>query len=283
MSKPHRSRTRMAFALSLALCTGAAFAQAAPEVSLTRLDCGGPAEPRPLASFNDAFALEDFKLQLVYSCYLIRHGDDYMVWDTGNALNGRPEAPKTSLVDQLTQLKVAPAQVKYVGISHHHNDHIGQAGAFGTATLLIGKGDWDVLRATEPPPGMTAEDLEKRRAPFATWIAGTARVDTLTGDRKDVFGDGRVVMLSLPGHTPGHHGLLVRLKQTGNVLLTGDATHFHENYALDGVPTWNHNRADTLASLDRFKKIAKALDATVIIQHDPRDVAKLPAFPEAAK
>jgi len=108
-------------------------------------------------------------------------------------------------------------------------------------------------------------------------------VEPLTGDRRDVFGDGRVMMINLPGHTPGHHGLLVKLEKKGYVLLTGDVTHFHENYRTDGVPTWNTDRADSLASLDRFKKIAANLEATVIIQHDPRDIEKLPVFPEFAE
>lgn len=67
------------------------------------------------------------------------------------------------------------------------------------------------------------------------------------------------------------------------MLLSGDLTHFRENYETDGVPTWNSNRADTLASLNRFKEIARNLRATVIIQHDPRDIGKLPAFPDAAR
>ena len=67
------------------------------------------------------------------------------------------------------------------------------------------------------------------------------------------------------------------------MLLTGDQAHFRENYEANGVPTFNFNRADTLASFDRFKQIAKNLNATVIIQHDPRDIDKLPAFPAAAK
>ncbi|MDP9013719.1 MAG: hypothetical protein M3O41_13910 [Pseudomonadota bacterium] len=45
----------------------------------------------------------------------------------------------------------------------------------------------------------------------------------------------------------------------------------------------NFNRTDTLTSLDRFKQIAKNLQATVIIEHDPRDIGKLPAFPAAAQ
>jgi N-acyl homoserine lactone hydrolase len=49
------------------------------------------------------------------------------------------------------------------------------------------------------------------------------------------------------------------------------------------VPTFNTSRADTLASLDRFKQLAKNLNATVIIQHDARDIVKLPVFPASAK
>jgi N-acyl homoserine lactone hydrolase len=59
--------------------------------------------------------------------------------------------------------------------------------------------------------------------------------------------------------------------------------HFRENYDSNGVPAFNTDRAQTLASLDRVKKIAANSKATVIIQHDARDLDKLPAFPAAAK
>jgi len=49
------------------------------------------------------------------------------------------------------------------------------------------------------------------------------------------------------------------------------------------VPGFNHDRAQTLASIRRIKQIQKNLKATLIIQHDPRDIGKLPAFPAAAK
>jgi N-acyl homoserine lactone hydrolase len=49
------------------------------------------------------------------------------------------------------------------------------------------------------------------------------------------------------------------------------------------VPSFNTDRADTLASFDRFQAIAKNVGAKVIIQHEPADVAKLPAFPKAAE
>jgi glyoxylase-like metal-dependent hydrolase (beta-lactamase superfamily II) len=183
---------------------------------------------------------------------------------------------KVTIIDQLTQLQLKPEQIKYLAISHYHGDHTGQAPSFPKATLLIGKGDWDVVTATPANPAANA-------APFANWISGGGKVEPQSGDKKDVFGDGTVVMISTPGHTPGHHSLLVKLKTTGNVLITGDLAHFHENYDGNGVPSFNTNRADTLASIDRFKQIAKNVKAAVIIQHDARDIGKLPAFPAAAK
>jgi N-acyl homoserine lactone hydrolase len=218
-------------------------------------------------------------VQLTFSCYLVKHGSDYLVWDTGNpAASGgtpAPTAPKASLVEQLAQLHLKPEQITFVGISHYHGDHVGQVSSFPGATLLIGKGDWDVL--TQPTPNPAANP-----ANFAHWISGGGKVEPLTGD-KDVFGDGSVILLNTPGHTPGHHSLLVKLKDKGNVLITGDLAHFHENYDTNGVPTFNVSRAETLASLDRFKQLATNLNATVIIQHDARDIDKLPPFPSSAK
>ena len=98
-----------------------------------------------------------------------------------------------------------------------------------------------------------------------------------------MFGDSTVIVLRTPGHTPGHQSLLVKLPQTGNVVLSGDAVHFRENYDSDGVPAFNFDRAETVASIERLRKIAANLKATVIIQHDARDIDKLPAFPTSAK
>jgi glyoxylase-like metal-dependent hydrolase (beta-lactamase superfamily II) len=142
--------------------------------------------------------------------------------------------------------------------------------------LPISRVDWDVLADPAKKSPLV------NSATFTPWISGGGKVEPVPGD-KDVFGDGTVVMLNTPGHTPGHHSLLVNLAQKGPVLLSGDLAHFQENYDASGVPTFNTDRAETLASLDRFKKIAANLKATVVIQHDARDVGKLPAFPAAAK
>jgi N-acyl homoserine lactone hydrolase len=248
------------------------------KVTLTRLDCGTFKQPRDVGGFSDAFAYSNppLKLPFIASCYLIRHGERYMLWDAGYAAANDQIALPRTIVQQLAELGVDPAKVEFVGISHYHGDHTGQAGSFPNATLLIGQGDWDVLTATPPP--FAGVDPK----PLANWVSGGGKVEKVAVD-KDVFGDGSVLILNLPGHTPGHHGLLVRLPKTGPVLLSGDVVHFQENYDHAGVPQFNTNRADSLASIDRFKDIATALKATVIIQHDPRSLPKLPAFPKAAE
>lgn len=259
----------------LALGVGAllSLSAAAQEVTLTRLDCGnGANDPR---RFSDTYAYTEKTKPFTFSCYVVRHGADVMVWDAGHLPGSAPNATNKPLADLLKQINVNPGDVKYVGVSHFHADHTGQLAAFKNATLLIGKGDWDGLTAKPPMGGANVKG-------FAEWIAEKRKVEPQSAD-KDVFGDGTVMMLRAPGHTPGHSILLVRLKEMGPVILSGDAVHFHENYEHDGVPGFNHDRAQTLASIQRIKQIQKNLKATVIIQHDPRDIGKLPAFPAAAK
>jgi N-acyl homoserine lactone hydrolase len=268
-----------------ALVVAPAWAQAAPEITLTRLDCGTPRGAVADLGFNfsDTFGGNVPNIRLVFSCYLIKHGDDYMMWDTGWGMSAGPVAPKTSLVDLLAQVNVKPQQIKYVGISHYHGDHVGQVNSFPKATLLIGKGDWDVLTGPKLPPSIRRPpgDIVSSE-PLMNWISGDGTVEPVLLD-KDVFCDGTVIMLNTPGHTPGHHVLLVKLPRTGNLLLSGDLAHFRENYDNNVVTGFNSSRADTLASIDRVKQIAANLKATVIVQHDPRDVDKLPAFPASAK
>jgi len=253
-----------------------ALAQAPAEITLTRIDCGTGATPTDVGQrFTDSFAYKDLNLTFTFSCYLIKHGNDYMVWDTGFAPGSNPNAPKVGIVDRLKEVNVTPDQVKFVGISHFHGDHTGQLAPFTNATLLIGKADWDGVTATPPMQGANA-------AGFKSWIDEKRKVEPLSLD-KDVFGDGTVIVLRMPGHTPGHSSLLVRLKDMGPVLLTGDLVHFRENYESGGVPSFNFDRAATVASIERMKQIVANLKAIVVIQHDMRDIGKLPAFPAAAK
>ena len=254
------------------------------KLAMARLDCG-TIQVNDLNVFSDTDAYVGQKMTMVDGCYLLRHGDDYMLWDTGlpaelkgAALSGTGPMSATlgkTIIEQLDVLGIDKTRVRTVAISHYHFDHVGQLPEFAHAKLLIGRGDWEALTAANPAPNVNP-------APFKSWIEGaTDNVETVAGD-KDIFGDGSVIMLATPGHTPGHSSLLVRLTKKGPLLLSGDAAHFTANYKNDGVPVFNTNRADTLASLQRLKGLAKNLKARVIIQHEPADVVKLPAFPAFA-
>ena len=119
----------------------------AAEISLWRLDCGEFVINDYGAFFSDTFQYPPGPKPIVDSCYLIRHGERYMLWDTGltDALVGRGFSNaaqsislRRSLVDQLAQIRVRPEQIEIIGISHWHFDHIGQAADFPQARLLIG-------------------------------------------------------------------------------------------------------------------------------------------------
>ncbi|TFI58693.1 N-acyl homoserine lactonase family protein [Sphingomonas parva] len=266
-------------AIAVAAVTfGPAAAQPAAPIQMWRLDCG-EIQVSNLDVFSDTFAYVGQKKTLTDSCYLIRHGENYLLWDSGlpGELAGKTAPPsgpftmslKARVTDQLARIGVRPEQVNFVGISHNHDDHLGQAADFPKATLLIGSEDYE---ATAKGPSA---------ARLAPWIKGGTKVEKIDRDH-DVFGDGSVVILDMPGHTHGHQSLLVRLPRTGPVLLTGDLYHFTENMRRHGMPSFNVDRSDTLGSFDRFDTIARNLKARVIIQHEPDDVAKLPAFPQAA-
>ena len=212
-------------------------------------------------------------MEFVDSCYLIKHTQGWFLWDTGitDAVAAMPNGlapadpkavtwrrPKT-LEAQLDQLGIKPADIKRMGVSHTHPDHIGNVELFPQATLYVQKAEYDW-------PGTNNEPRFKPSHP----------VELLSGD-KDVFGDGSVTVLSTPGHTPGHQSLLVKLPKTGAVVLSGDAVHFRDNWDNRRVPSMNANKELSGASM---QKIADTLDKNkgqLWINHDKaqRDSQKL--------
>lgn len=258
-------------------------AEKAADLQLWRLDCG-TLLINDLQLFSDTFNYKSESKKLTNSCYLIRHNETLMLWDTGlstDFLNApfttdiaSPTLTQT-LTDQLNQINIKADDIDLIGISHYHFDHVGQAAQFAKAKLLIGEKDFAALKQTPLP--LAAEP--KRLAP---WIDGNGEVDLISGDR-DIFGDGTVIMLNMPGHTPGSHALLVRLPNTGSVLLSGDIVHFNEQHADHNVPPDNTDRAQSLASISRLNGIAKDMPATLIIQHEPEHIKRLPAFPKSAR
>jgi len=253
----------------------------APDVELWRLDCGRMIIP-DISYFSDAFAYEGRSADIGNGCYLIRNGDRYLLWDAGLPLefkdNENPDEDgwissiSTSISGQLAEIGLAPRDIDFIGVSHYHGDHIGQAGEFAASTLLMSEADAERIRST--PPG----NARRRLSP---WFDGGAQARWFEGDF-DIFGDGSVIILATPGHTPGHSSLLVRLPQKGPVFWTGDLFHFRSEVGKRNVSRWNTSRPDTLASIERFEQLVKALDPLVVVQHDAADIKLLPAFPKSA-
>lgn len=258
----------------------AAAGSAAPaaQLSLIRLDCGH-AEFKDMNGFfsDQPGVYPPGPGSVTDSCYLIRHGDQQMIWDTGFSADtkGKPMVRDTmtagidrTLAEQLRQLGVEAADIDVLGISHMHGDHTGQAAQFSNARLVMGKEDFEML-------GKEPDDTLK------AWRGNGKPVTLATGD-VDIFGDGSVVALHLAGHTPDHLALLVNLK-SGPVLLTGDLYHSTISREKRSVPPFNTSKEQTLASMDKFEALAKERKAKVVIQHERNDIAKLPAYPQAAE
>ena len=233
------------------------------------LDCGqntGKDQSRWSPGVNEGKPIE-----FSDNCYLLRHAKGLLLWDTGvpDAVAAMPDGmvvgngaivyrrPKT-LVAQLAEMGVKPADITYVAISHTHGDHVGNIGLFPTSTVLIqgAEYDWAMTQPVKPA------------------FAATQKIEKLAGDH-DVFGDGSVMILSTPGHTPGHESLLVLLPKTGALVLSGDAVHFRDNWEQRRVPAMNVNRDQTLASLQRIAGVLEDKKAQLWINHDKPQSATL--------
>ena len=199
-------------------------------------------------------------IDLSDNCYLIRHGKQWLLWDTGypDAVADKPVTTAVGtatrarkLAAQLAEIRVSPADIQWVAVSHTHGDHVGNVDLFPQATLLIQRAELEFAFA----PGKPAPFQRERP------------VRALEGDL-DVFGDGSVTILSTPGHTPGHQSLLLRLPQTGWVVLSGDLTHFRDNWDNRRVASMNTSAEQTQASLQRVAQILADKPAKLWINHD---------------
>lgn len=257
----------------------AADALAADEVRLYALDCGRIDESS-FGGYSDTGEYDGKPRTMSAPCFLIRHPRGVLLWDTGlgdkyaQAKGGVDDlgthlSVNVRLVDQLKAIGLAPAGINYVAFSHLHADHTGNANLFGRSTFLMNAKEIAWASATPTPIGVDP-------ATFSVYESANKQV--IERDH-DVFGDGRVLILRAPGHTPGHQVLLLRLKKAGAVVLSGDLYHARESRQFRRVPAFNDSRADTLAYMDRIETIVRNLHARFVIQHDPADFAALPKFP----
>jgi glyoxylase-like metal-dependent hydrolase (beta-lactamase superfamily II) len=219
---------------------------------------------------------EGKSMPFVDNCYLLKHSQGWMLWDTGLADTiaampdgQKPADPKAThwfrpktLASQLEALGVKPSDIKFVAVSHTHPDHIGNVEMFPQAMLYVQKAEYDWPGANNAPRFKPEHPVTK-----------------LEGDR-DIFGDGSVTILSTPGHTPGHQSLLVKLPKTGALVLSGDAMHFKSNWENRGVPVGNTGQEQTKTSMEKIAGIMAKEKATLWINHDKAQRDSLKMAPE---
>ncbi len=247
------------------------------DLKLYVFDCGR-------LNFDDvsAFGLSNEETdvrQLFVPCYIIEHENGRLLWDAGLPLNVVGQGTPTdamwyekSLLDQMAQMDLTPADVDLAAFSHFHYDHVGAANAFKNSTILIQQAEY--IAAFEHPetnpvfnPALYDELKDSKRI-------------ILNGDH-DVFGDGSVKIISAPGHTPGHQALYLELNNFGPLILSGDLYHFVKSRQDRRTPSFNTDAAETLRSMDKVEALVKSTGATFWIEHDlelSKTLKMAPAF-----
>lgn len=216
-------------------------------------------------------AAKDETIELPVSCTLIRHPQGNVLFDTGcnPQAAADPEGrwgglarimtpifdASDTVVPQLARLGLQPGDIDIVVCSHLHPDHCGCNEAFRHAKIMCHAAELETARA---------EGADKLGYLPKEWDQPNGF--TTFDQRHDLFGDGRIVLVPLPGHTPGATGALVRLDRDGRFLLAADAAPMRS--ALDGIlPKNNWNQELAAASIAEIKRL-QAEGATVIFGHD---------------
>ena len=260
-------------------------AKAAVAEKLFRLDCG-----HSLANDESVWTPGDNvgrSIEFSSTCWLIKHGGDWLLWDTGvpeTALNdpkGWSTLPKLivyhldkTLTDQLAEIGLKPNDISRVAISHTHGDHIGNMGLFSNSTVLMQRAEYSWIHSADGP-----NDNVNQLMALARKLLGTPKdLQLLDGDT-DVFGDGSVTLVSTPGHTPGSQSLLVHLRNSGFIILSGDVVHLEQNFEKDIVPSLNTDKAASIASMEKVRQMIATYKATLFINHDKTQTEKLKLLP----
>ncbi len=254
---------------------------------LYRLDCG-----HSLANDESVWTPGENvgrSIEFSSTCWLIKRASKWLLWDTGvpeSALNdpkGWSTLPELivyhldkTLTDQLAAIGLKTSDITYVALSHTHGDHIGNVLLLPNSTVLMQRAEYTWISS----PDGTNDNVNQLKA-LARKLLGTPKhLQLLDGDT-DVFGDGSVTLVSTPGHTPGHQSLLVHLMNSGFIILSGDVVHLGENFEKNTVPSLNTDKAASIASMDRIRRMMATYNAKLFINHDKAqtDTLKLlPAF-----
>ncbi len=228
-------------------------------------------------------AAEGVPLRTPVSSWLVVHPRGKLLFDTGihcdaladpTARLGRRVASlfairskaKENPVDQLATLGLAPHDIDFVVNSHFHFDHCGCNDSFSSARFLVQKAELESARA-EPKrynPKDWDHPLDYR---------------PVEGEH-DVFGDGSVMVLPTPGHTPGHQSLWVRDGSSRQLVFTADASYTKEHLERAILPGNAYDAAEMTRSLGVLRDLRDRRGVALLYGHDAEQWNSLPHAPD---
>jgi N-acyl homoserine lactone hydrolase len=222
-------------------------------------------------------------------CYLVVHPKGTLMWDVGvipdAQVNGSTQGISVvtkTLKSQMAEIGYTAADIKYLALSHMHSDHTANANDFAGSTWLVHQKERDAMFAPPPPPGAG----RGRGGPQATATYDKlkdSKTIILTEKDYDVFGDGTVVIMYAPGHTPGHQILFLKLKESGPILIAGDLYHLPQEITMHRFPTFEFDKEQSAVSREKVEAFLKQSGARLWIEHDLATfttLKKSPAFYE---
>ncbi len=140
--------------------------------------------------------------------------------------------PGEAAGDQLARFGLTPQDVRAVVVSHFHGDHIAGLHAFPHARLYCARAGLAEVRrpgrfarvrrgvlASLAPEALTAHAVFFEDRPRIALPADLTPFE----DGADLFGDASLIAVELPGHCPGHWGLVLREENDRMTFLVGDA------------------------------------------------------------
>ena len=211
-------------------------------------------------------------IELPVIAILFRHPDGNILFDTGChpsvAIDAEGRWGKlanvmqpigdhsNNVIESLEGLGLTPGDINVVVNSHLHPDHCGCNEFFVNAHFVVHEKELAAARA---------EDATMQGYMPQEWDHPMPMLGCIGGH--DVMGDGLLVTVDLPGHTPGMMGLKASLENTGEVLLVADAVSLRRNLDNDEVPKNAWDADALLATYDLIRKI-EAAGAMVICGHD---------------
>jgi N-acyl homoserine lactone hydrolase len=215
-------------------------------------------------------------MEVPIPCYLIQISDGTNVLiDSGLAAGIQPPPGITALnygqnvLEQLAGFGLRPADINMLICTHFDADHTGYHRAFENAEFVVQRRHYELARGGYP------RFAQNRSA----WDLPAARYRLVDGDTTLLPG---LDLIETSGHVPGHQSVLVRLPQTGPVLLAIDAVAVQSAFTPDraAAPVDDDEeslRASTRKLLDLARRIGAKL---VVFGHDAQQWHVLKKAPE---